>query len=439
MVEVEAGGWQANCELRWNNMKRIKPIREINTVISVPGSKSYTQRALITSALATGRSVIKDALISEDTEHLIEALSVLGANITQQGHDFVVEGTGGKLVTPPSPLYLGNNGTGLRFLVGTVSIGHGTFVLDGNRRMRQRPIQPLVDALNKMGVKAFCVAGTGCPPVQVEAEGLPGGKTRLDTALSSQYVSSLLLASPYAQEDIEIGMSSLVPSWPYIKLTLDVMAHFGVKVSVSEERFFHIKARQAYQPKEYAIEGDVSSATYFMAAAAIVGGTIRIPNINGNSLQGDLRLLEILETMGCKVSASEDGIEVTGPLSNQEDLSFDLNDAPDMVPALAVVSAFRKGKTILQNILHLRVKESDRVAALTHELRKLGARVEKKADGMIIQGIATRGAEIDCYDDHRIAMSFAIAGLAIEGISIKDPGCVKKSFPDFWEKLDSLG
>jgi 3-phosphoshikimate 1-carboxyvinyltransferase len=274
--------------------------------------------------------------------------------------------------------------------------------------------------------------------VQVEAEGLPGGKTRLDTALSSQYVSSLLLASPYAQEDIEIGMSSLVPSWPYIKLTLDVMAHFGVEVSVSEERFFHIKARQAYQPKEYAIEGDVSSATYFMAAAAIVGGTIRISNINGNSLQGDLRLLEILATMGCKVSASEDGIEVTGPLSNQEDLSFDLNDAPDMVPALAVVAAFRKGKTILQNILHLRVKESDRVAALTHELRKLGARVEKKADGMIVQGIATRGAEIDCYDDHRIAMSFAIAGLAIEGISIKDPGCVKKSFPDFWEKLEAL-
>jgi 3-phosphoshikimate 1-carboxyvinyltransferase len=233
-------------------------------------------------------------------------------------------------------------------------------------------------------------------------------------------------------------MSSLVPSWPYVKLTLDVMAHFGVEVSVSEDRFFHIKARQAYQPKEYAIEGDVSSATYFMAAAAIVGGTIRISNINGNSLQGDLRLLEILETMGCKVSASEDGIEVTGPLSNQEDLSFDLNDAPDMVPALAVVSAFRKGKTILKNILHLRVKESDRVAALTRELRKLGARVEKKADGMIVQGIATRGAEIDCYDDHRIAMSFAIAGLAIEGISIKDPGCVKKSFPDFWEKLDSL-
>jgi 3-phosphoshikimate 1-carboxyvinyltransferase len=216
------------------------------------------------------------------------------------------------------------------------------------------------------------------------------------------------------------------------------MAHFGVEVSVSEDRLFHIKARQIYQPKEYVIEGDVSSATYFMAAAAIVGQTIKISNINPGSLQGDLRFLQILETMGCRVSTSRDGVQVTGPLSNHEDLSFDLNDVPDMVPALAVVSAFRKGKTILKNILHLRVKESDRVAALTRELGKIGARAEKKADGMIIQGIATRGAEIDCYSDHRIAMSFAIAGLAIEGITIKDPDCVKKSFPDFWEKLEAL-
>jgi 3-phosphoshikimate 1-carboxyvinyltransferase len=420
-------------------MKRIEPKRDINAVINVPGSKSYTQRALITSSLAGGKSVLRDALISEDTQHLITALSSLGANITQEHRDLTVEGTGGKLVTPSSALYLGNNGTGLRFLVGTVSLGHGTFVLDGTSRMRQRPIQPLVDALNNMGVNALCVEGSGCPPVQVEARGLPGGKARLNTALSSQYVSSLLLAAPYAEEDIEIGISSLIPSWPYVKLTLDVMMRFGVEVSLSEERIFHVKAGQAYQPKEYTIEGDLSSATYFMAAAAVAGGTIRMPNVKGDSLQGDLRLLEILETMGCGVSTSAEGLEVTGPLSNHEDLSFDLNDVPDMVPALAVVSAFRKGKTILNNILHLRVKESDRVAALTRELRKIGAQVEKKADGMIIQGIANSGAEIDCYNDHRIAMSLAIAGLAIEGVSIKDPDCVKKSFPDFWEKLDSLG
>ena len=420
-------------------MKQIKPIKGINAVISVPGSKSYTQRALITSALASGRSIIRNPLISEDTEHLIEALHSLGATIAQEGHDLVVVGTSGRLVTPSSALYLGNNGTGLRFLTGTICLGHGTFVLDGNSRMRQRPIQPLVDALCETGVNAWCVEGNGCPPVKVRAWGLPGGKIRLTRGLSSQYISSLLLAAPYAEKDTEIEVLNPLPSRPYISLTMDVMQHFGVEVSVSEERLFYIKAPQAYQPTEYVIEGDLSSATYFMAAAAILGQTIKISNINPDSLQGDLRFLDILETMGCKVATSFDGVEVTGPLSNHEDLSFDLNEVPDMVPALAVVSAFRKGKTALKNILHLRVKESDRVAALTRELRKIGARVEEIADEMIVQGIATQGAEIDCYSDHRIAMSFAVAGLAIEGISIKDPGCVRKSFPGFWEKLESLG
>jgi 3-phosphoshikimate 1-carboxyvinyltransferase len=419
-------------------MKQITPINEIDAVISVPGSKSYTQRALIAASLARGRSVLRNALISEDTEYLMEALRLLGAGISLQGNDISVEGTGGSVVAPSSPLYLGNNGTGLRFLVGMASIGQGTFVLDGSARMRQRPIQPLVDALNQIGVKAFCVDGTGCPPVQVEGAGLPGGETRLDTALSSQYVSSLLLASPCAEKDIEIGASTLIPSWPYVELTLDVMAQFGVEVEDFDKKRFRVKAPQTYQPQEYVIEGDVSSATYFMAAAAIVGRRVRVSNIDGSSLQGDLRFLEILDTMGCAVSASEEGVEIAGPLSNHEDLTFDLNEAPDLVPALAVVSGFRRGKTTLENILHLRVKESDRVAAITNELQKIGAQAEKKADGMVIQGMATRGADIECYDDHRIAMSFAIAGLAIEGVIIKDPDCVKKSFPDFWTKLDAL-
>lgn len=420
-------------------MKQIKPLQGINAKIQVPGSKSYTQRALITSALAEGESVLKGALISEDTQYLMKALGLLGANVAQEGRDLIVKGTGAKLKLPPGPLFLGNNGTGLRFITSTVSIGKGTFVVDGTSRMRQRPIQPLVDALAQLGVTARCVDGNGCPPVEIRAAGLAGGKTRLARALSSQYVSSLLLASPYAEQDTEIEIADTLPSWPYVKLTLDVMAQFGVDVSVFEERLFHIKAGQAYQPREYMIEGDVSSATYFMAAAAIAGGTVIVPNIRGNSMQGDLRFLEILEIMGCKVAASEEGIEITGPLSNHEALSFDLNDAPDMVPALAVVCAFREGETVLENISHLRVKESDRVAALVHELKKIGVRAEEKADGMIIQGMASHGAEIDCYDDHRIAMSFAVAGLAQENITIKDPGCVKKSFPDFWEKLELLG
>ena len=420
-------------------MKRIKPIKEIDAVISVPGSKSYTQRALIAAALAGGRSRLKNALISEDTKHLANALGLLGSNIKQEADNLVVEGTEGNLVTPSEPLYLGNNGTGLRFLTSTVALGHGTFTLDGNSRMRQRPIQPLVDALQAMGVEASCVNGDGCPPVEIRAKGLPGGRTRLITALSSQYVSSLLLASPYGEKNTEIEISGSIPSWPYIGLTLDVMANFGVDVSVSDQRRFQIKAPQIYKPRDYQIEGDASSATYFMAAAAIAGGAVRISNVKGDSLQGDLRFLQILETMGCHVSYTGGGVEITGPLTNHEDLSFDLNEVPDMVPALAVVCAFRRGKTFLGNILHLRVKESDRIAALSKELRKIGARVEERKEGMMVQGLANRGADIECYNDHRIAMSFAAAGLAVEGITIKDPDCVKKSFPDFWEKLESLG
>ena len=420
-------------------MRPIKPVKNINATISVPGSKSYTQRALIVASLAKGESLITQALISEDTEYLIKGLSLLGAVIDCKGNDLTVQGTGGELTTPSETLYLGNNGTGLRLLTSTVSLGHGTFVLDGNDRMRQRPIQPLVDALNEMGVRASCTKGNGCPPLEVQATGLDGGQTTLAGGLSSQYLSSLLLAAPYARRDIEVKVLGLLPSRPYVQMTLDVMNSFGVGVPVAENRDFLVRAPQEYRSGEYAIEGDASSATYFMAAAAICGGTVRIPNINPGSIQGDLRFSDILETMGCSATTSGKGLEITGPLSNHSDLFFDLHDVPDMVPALAVVSAFRQGRTSLKNIGHLRIKESDRIAALTHELRKIGAKAEEKQDEMVVQGIAGLGGEIECYNDHRIAMSFAVAGLAIKGVVIKDPDCVRKSFPDFWEKLESLG
>ncbi len=419
-------------------MRQITPIKRINATIRVPGSKSYTQRALIAACLAAGKSEIKGALISEDTQLLIKALGSLGATIDQKGSDLAVQGTGGKLTCPSEAIFLGNNGTGLRLLTSTVCLGQGTFVLDGNSRMRQRPIQPLIDALTNLGGHAVCVEQNGCPPIQVRASGLLGGKTTLSGGLSSQYLSSLLLAAPYAKKDAEIFVQGLLPSRPYVQMTLDVMREFGVKVSVSEEKSFFIKAPQAYCGRQYIIEGDASSATYFMAAAAICGGTVRIANIKADTCQGDLRLLEILATMGCGVNTSGKGVQVTGPLTNHEDLSFDLHDAPDMVPALAVICAFRKAKTTLKNIAHLRVKECDRIAALTSELRRMGVKADEKADEMTVQGPPTKGAQIECYDDHRIAMSFAVAGLAVDGVFIKDPDCVKKSFPDFWQKLEEL-
>jgi len=419
-------------------MRRVEPLRDIDASVRVPGSKSYTQRALIVASLAKGESSIKGALVSEDTELLMDALGLLGATIDRQGNDITIQGTGGELTTPSSAISLGNNGTGLRLLTGIVSLGHGTFVLDGNDRMRQRPIQPLVDALKRLGIRVSCSKGNGCPPVEVQAMGLAGGKTTLSGGLSSQYLSSLLLAAPCARGDVEIEVVGLLPSRPYVEMTLRVMEHFGVETPAAVEKSFRVRAPQEYHSAEYVVEGDASSATYLWAAAAICGGTVRIENVDPRSVQGDLRFTDILETMGCEVDAFGKGLAITGPLSNHRDLLFDLHDVPDMVPPLAVVSAFRKGKTILKNIGHLRIKESDRISALTNELRKMGAKVEEKFDEMVVQGVASYGAEIDCYDDHRIAMSFAVAGLAIDGVFIKDPDCVKKSFPDFWEKLESL-
>ncbi len=420
-------------------MKKVKPIKQLDATIRVPGSKSFTQRALIAASLAEGESVLAHALLSEDTEHVMKALTQLGAGVQRKGSDITVRGTGGKLAAPSEPIYLGNNGTGLRLLTGTVCLGEGSYVIDGNGRMRERPIQPLVDALRCLGVEAACMKGNGCPPVEVRAKGLAGGRTEMAGGLSSQYLSSLLLAAPYARNDTQISVVGPLVSQPYVQMTLDVMADFGVRVSVAEEKQFLVRGSQRYVAREYPVEGDASSATYFMAAAAICGGRIRISNINPDSLQGDLRFSAILETMGCKIAKAAEGLEITGPLSNHADLSFDLHDVPDMVPALAIVSGFRRGKTALKNIGHLRIKECDRISALTNELRKIGARVEEQSDEMVVQGVAEQGAEIDCYSDHRIAMSFAIAGLAIEGIVIKDPDCVRKSFPDFWETLASLG
>ncbi|MDY6952632.1 MAG: 3-phosphoshikimate 1-carboxyvinyltransferase, partial [Thermodesulfobacteriota bacterium] len=257
-------------------MKPIEPITDISASIRVPGSKSYTQRALIVAALARGRSLITGPLFSEDTEHLIKALGSLGARVRPQGPDLTVVGTGGNVRRPSGPIYMGNNGTGLRLLTGTVTLGQGTFVLDGNDRMRQRPIQPLVDALNELGGEVSCRKKNGCPPVEVVAKGLGGGKTTLAGGLSSQYLSSLLMAAPCARGDVRIEVLGSLPSRPYVDMTLDVMKHFGAEVSLLDERSFLVRAPRAYRASEYAVEGDASSATYFMAAAAICGGTVRI-------------------------------------------------------------------------------------------------------------------------------------------------------------------
>jgi 3-phosphoshikimate 1-carboxyvinyltransferase len=419
-------------------MKRIEPARHLRAAVRAPGSKSYTQRALILAALAEGRSRLRNSLDAEDTVRLVQALRALGARIRRDGEDLVVSGTGGILTPPGRALFLGNNGTAMRLLTGVVSLGTGTFTLTGTRRLCERPVEPLVGALRSLGVDVKTGGDRGCPPVTVRGRGLPGGRVVLRDLDSSQYVSSLLVSAPYAAGDITVVLEGRVPSLPYVEMTVEAMRQFGVDVCRDEGHIFTVPHGQRYSGGTRQVEGDVSSASYFFLAAAVTGGTVRVGNINPRSRQGDIGLLDILESLGCAVRRGENEVEVSGYGLMAGERLFDLGDMPDMVPTLAVLSALRPGRTVITGAAHLRVKESDRLAALATELQRTGISARETPDGLVIEGGVPRGAEIETYDDHRIAMSFAVLGLAVPGMAIRDERCVAKSFPRFWEELERL-
>lgn len=404
-------------------------------IVRVPGSKSLTQRALIAAALARDNSFIANPLISEDTNYLLEGLRLLGAQIVSVSGGFYVNGTAGKLANTGQQIFLGNNGTALRFLTALVCLGEGRYVLTGEKRLCERPVGALVEALQKMGVEITCT--NNCPPVTVDAHGLAGGKITLKDVESSQYVSALLLCAPYTRQGIELTLRGRVSSLPYIDLTLEVMREFGIKIERQKSKYI-VQGGKCYQGREYRVEGDASSASYFFLAAALLQRPIRVLGINRLSCQGDIRLLEILEKLGCHVQSQEDWVEVTGNTLAQGDFTFDLNDMPDMVPTLAVLAAFRRGKTTITNVEHLRIKESNRLAAMAAELNRAGIKAAETADGLIISGGQMKAADIQTYNDHRIAMSFAVASLAAPGIEIADKKCVDKSFPEFWEELAKI-
>ncbi|MCD6319308.1 MAG: 3-phosphoshikimate 1-carboxyvinyltransferase [Candidatus Desulfofervidaceae bacterium] len=411
--------------------KDIIPLKEgIKLTITVPGSKSLTHRALITASLAKGTSVLTNILLSEDTLLTTEALRQMGTKIEIKEELAFVEGTGGKLQAPAEPIFLSNSGTSMRLLTAVSAIGKGRFVLSGNERMQERPIQPLLDALHKWGIKAYSLKGNGCPPVVIETDGLKGGATEIDPTISSQFLSGLLLAAPYAEQNCVIIVTGKLASRPYVDLTLQVMADFGVSVENKDYRSFGIK-RGYYQGRRYTIEGDCSTASYFWAAAAILKGEITVCPIRADSKQADIGFVKILERMGCKSEIKEDGITVKG--RTLKGITVDMNTMPDIVPTLAIVAAFAKGETEITNVPHLRHKECDRLHALATELGKMGIKVVEREDGLIIKGGKPHGAVIETYNDHRIAMSFAIAGLKVPGVQIVNPLCVKKSFPKFWE------
>jgi 3-phosphoshikimate 1-carboxyvinyltransferase len=321
------------------------------------------------------------------------------------------------------------------------SLGHGIFSITGSKRMTERPIRPLMEALAGWGVAIRSIRDTGCPPLEIRTGGIIGGKTLLPEGKSSQYLSSLLLVAPYAAHPAVLEVAGEILSKPYVRMTLAVMKEFGVKVKASR-KLDHFEIPQGkYQPREYRIEGDASSASYFWAAAAVTGGRVTVANVPRHSLQGDTELVELLAAMGCRVEKSAAGITVEGP-TELRGIEVDMGNCPDVVPTLAVVAARARGRSVISNIAHLRIKECDRLHVMATELARLGVRVEERQDALVIEGLGRdaklHGAEIKTYKDHRIAMSFAVAGLFVPGVRIMGEGCVAKSFPDFWERFAQL-
>ena len=420
-------------------MITINPVGKVDVSISVPGSKSLTQRALIASALADGESVLHGPLVSEDTEYSSTALRQLGVSV-EHGEQWRVIGNSGRIDKSDSPIFLGNNGTATRFLTSVVSLGNASFTIDGDKRMYERPIDPLMKALQGWGVDIESVHGTGCPPLTIRSKGIAGGKTTLPEGKSSQYLSSLLLVAPYAREVAELYVEGEVLSKPYVNMTLDVMSSFGIDVEYSTDYTYFKIPQGCYRAHEYHIEGDASNASYFWAAAAVTGGRVTVENVPVPSLQGDAMLVPILGRMGCEVSVEGRGITVTAG-KKLEGVTVDMGDMPDVVPTLAVVAAFAEGTTVIENIEHLRIKECDRLTATVTELAKMGAKVEEKQDSMIIHGDGGKslhGAVIETYNDHRMAMSMSVAGLKVDGVQISGEECVVKSFPDYWQRFDKL-
>lgn len=420
------------------NSDEIRTIGKFDAVVDVPGSKSYTQRALVISALAEGKTFLRNPLLSEDTRYMMEALRLFGAEILSSGEDIIVTGTAGRIARPVGGIYLGNNGTALRFLAGLASLGNGDFILTGDRRLCERPMKPLLDALRGLGAGSTCRGKDGCAPVVIHARGIHGGRVVFDGAESSQYISSILIAAPYAGGDVEVGISGEPVSRPYIDMTIDVMNAFGVPVERDGESNFRVQSGCRYRGRRFAVEADASSAASFFLAAALCGGRVRVNQLKPGTLQGDIGFVRVLEDLGCSVSSGDSWVEVAGGKLRPGEFVLDMGDMPDMVPNLAMLSAVRPGRTVIRKVSHLRFKESNRLEALVRELTKIGIEASETADGMVIVGGTPHGAEIETYNDHRIAMGFAVLGLAVRGIRIRDRACVRKSFPGFWKEMGRL-
>jgi 3-phosphoshikimate 1-carboxyvinyltransferase len=416
----------------------------VRGVASVPGSKSITNRALALAALADGPVTLTNALFADDTAHMIDCLRALGfvVDADAERSEITVWGRAGGFPATMAALFVGNSGTTARFITPVAALGYGTYFIDGVPRMRERPMGDLLRALHALGVDAESMGGNGCPPIRLHAAGLHGGICTLRADVSSQFLSGLLLATPYAEGDeTRIRIEGPILSAPYIRLTTAMVRAFGgsIEEAPAEQTYF-VPGRQCYRFEErYHVEPDASAATYFWAAAAITGGRVRVNGIGGRALQGDASFVDVLEAMGCHVTRGEDFIEVDSTTGGLRGVTWDMNAISDTVMTLAAVAPFADSPTTIENVAHIRHKETDRIHAVATELMRLGVPVEERADGLTIYPARNlQPATVATYDDHRMAMAFALMGLRAPGIVIADPGCVAKTFPDYFERLDAL-
>jgi 3-phosphoshikimate 1-carboxyvinyltransferase len=418
---------------------QITPIkRPLDATVRVPGSKSLTNRALLIASLADGTTHLTNALFSDDSKYFANALQTLGFEVQSDEikQELIVTGLGGRIPSKKAELFIGNAGTAARFLSAFLTLGQGEFILDGDARMRERPIGDLIDALHQLGVELE--APNDCPPVEIYAKGLSGGKTKIAGNISSQFLSALLMVAPYANSPIEIEVVTELNSKPYVDMTIAIMKDFGVEIERHGYEHFIIQPSSFFPLASYFIECDASAASYFFAAPAICGGIIRVENISRNSKQGDLAFLDILEQMGCEIKEGENSVAVmrTKLLAG---VDVDMRDIPDTAQTLAAIAPFASSPTTIRGIASARLKETDRVHATCMELTRLGVRVEEYEDGLAIYPCdEIQPGTIHTYNDHRMAMAFSLIGLRIPGIVIENPACVSKTFPNYFEVLDGL-
>ena len=423
------------------NSITLKPIKHIDGEVNLPGSKSLSNRALLIAALAEGTTKITNLLESDDTRHMLNALKLLGVEyrLSEDKTECTVIGNGGPFCNNESlELFLGNAGTAMRPLCAALTLGKGTYVLTGEPRMKERPIGHLVNALRNAGADISYLENEGYPPLKIVANGLKGGEVKIDGTISSQFLTALLMAAPMAENDMHISIVGELVSKPYIDITLDIMRIFGVDVMNDNYEKFIVKAGQKYRAVEtFMVEGDASSASYFLAAAAIKGGTVKVTGIGKNSVQGDVDFADVLEKMGAKVEWGDDHISVSRGELNAVDMDF--NHIPDAAMTIATTALFANGTTTLRNIYNWRVKETDRLYAMATELRKVGAKVEEGEDYLTITPPEQlQHAAIDTYDDHRMAMCFSLLALDPVSVTINEPECTAKTFPTYFEVLESI-